>query len=55
MGKRRMEYFETLENSNDGLKKENISLRFKPSIPKFHYSIIPAFNPFFQHSIIPMG
>jgi hypothetical protein len=38
MGKRRMEYFEILENSNDGMKGR-----------KFLYDL----NPAFQHSIIP--
>jgi hypothetical protein len=39
MGKRRVECFETLENSNDGMKGR-----------KFLYGL----NPIFQNSIIPV-
>jgi len=39
MGRRRMEYFETLRNSIDGMKGR-----------KFLYGL----NPIFQHSIIPV-
>jgi hypothetical protein len=37
------------------MKERKFLYGFKPDIPKFQYSNIPAFDPIFHHSIIPMG